>query len=240
MLQRAAADRHQMFYTAHQFSSREGFTERLQPTYSKGYSLFLFLSPWDCNKGRGQHCFSSCGVNTQRRTRDEADALNTAVWQITSASAKTRCFQRQTSGVDYTITGDRFTANSWPVSSPKVTVLTEPFTSKVQFTLCLSVNETKGFDKKHWLHIHSAKCQAGEACYYGGWAKWSRLVSWRNALCEHHSTPVEAERATCMQAWLWAHRLKQAVSKPSSTEQGIWPSLESTALELQSRQLLSC
>lgn len=84
---------------------------------------------------------------------------------------------------------------------------------QVLLSLCLSANEMKTFDKKRWLHIHSGMCQAEESCYYGGLAKWSRLVSWRNALCEHHSTPAAAKRAACVQTWVRAHHLEQAVSK---------------------------
>lgn len=111
MLQHASAHRHQMFYTAHQFSSREGFTERLHSLHTvKATAFSFFLSPWDCNEGRGQHCFSSRTVKTQRRTRDEAHDLNNAVRQITKHKHKDKMLSDQRCGINHN--GDRFTANS--------------------------------------------------------------------------------------------------------------------------------
>lgn len=42
---------------------------------------------------------------------------------------------------------------------------------QVLFTFGLSVNETKGFDREHCLHIHSGMCQAVEVCLCEGFGK---------------------------------------------------------------------
>lgn len=169
---------------------QRGFhTEASQPTYSKGYSIFLFLSPLHGGKGRGQHCFSSCSVKTQR-TR--FDSLNNAVGQITSMFSTTDqwCGNHKN--------GDRFTANRWPVSSPKVAALTEMFTSRCCSQLACQWVRQKALT----TNTGFISTQAREACYYGGLAKRSRLDS---VWAPFH--PRRSTAAACMQSSLWAAHL---------------------------------
>lgn len=207
MLQHAAAHRHQMFYTAHQFSSREGFTERLHSLHTvKATAFSFFLSPWDCDEGRGQHCFSSRTVKTQRRTRDEAHDLNNAVRQITKHKHKDKMLSDQRCGINHN--GDRFTANSWPVSYPKVTVLTEPLTSR-----CCSHSARQSMRRKALTTNTGCISVIMEV-----WENEVELSPWRNALCEHRLW--QSEQPACrhdfeLTAWT------KLCEKPSSTEQEI-------------------
>lgn len=81
MLQRVATDRHQMFYTAHQFSSRESLTERgLHSPHTVKATAFSF----SCHCGTAAWeedyiVFPHVVKKTQRSARDEANALNNAV-----------------------------------------------------------------------------------------------------------------------------------------------------------------
>lgn len=207
MLQHAAAHRHQMFYTAHQFSSREGFTERLHSLHTvKATAFSFFLSPWNCKEGRGQHCFSSRTVNTQRRTRDEAHDLSNAVRQITKHKHKDKMLSDQRCGINHN--GDRFTANSWPVSYPKVTVLTEPLTSR-----CCSHSARQSMRWK--ASTTNTGCISA---IMGVWENKVELSPWRN-------TPVPNSTSCGKMSSLHADMTLTAwtklCEKPSSTEQEI-------------------
>lgn len=110
MFQHGAADGRQMFYPAHQSNSAEGFREKL---HGHSHSLFLLLSPWDCIKRRGQHCFFFPPQSSKflTGTSDEVFASN---------KRRARCFSN--------IPVEWNTVRRTRVR-PKAKVLTEPLTS---------------------------------------------------------------------------------------------------------------
>ncbi len=128
MLQCAAADRLQMFHTAHQFSSREGITKRLHSLQT--VKAFSFC----CHHGTATReeediiVFFSLVVQRPKEEQENRPELSTMLSNKYKLKHKDKTFSLTDQRCGMYHNKDRFTANTWPGSQPQGTVLTEPFT----------------------------------------------------------------------------------------------------------------